>query len=400
MADSAGRELVNLGPHGNLTLGGDVSDGDITLRDGDGQTRIALDGQRHRLRMYDAAGQLAAELGPNGNLALGGEGHDGDVALSDADGQNRINLDAQNHRMLMRDADGNTIVDLGKNGNLTLGGSSMDGDLLCKATDGAQTVHLDGGNGNLTLGGGGHDGDVALLDGGGQNRINFNADDHRMRMRDASGNVVVDLGRNGNLTLGGSSMDGDLICKSTDGVETIHLDGQNGNIRLGGTGHDGDLTLRDSSDNETIHLSGDSGDIILKNADFAEEFDVSHAVAIERGTLMVLGEDGELVPCAAEHDQRVVGVVAGAGAYRPGIVMDRRAGNGHRAPIAMLGKVACQADASRGAIRVGDLLTTSSTPGHAMRVEDGSRAAGTVIGKALSSLESGTGWVNVFVNLQ
>ena len=48
-----------------------------------------------------------------------------------------------------------------------------------------------------------------------------------------------------------------------------------------------------------------------------------------------------------------------------------------------------------GAIEPGDLLTTSSTPGHAMRVDFG--PAGAVIGKALEPLPDGTGTIRVLV---
>ncbi len=39
------------------------------------------------------------------------------------------------------------------------------------------------------------------------------------------------------------------------------------------------------------------------------------------------------------------------------------------ASVALAGTVTCKADASYGAIQVGDLLTTSPTPGHAMRAQ-------------------------------
>jgi hypothetical protein len=55
-------------------------------------------------------------------------------------------------------------------------------------------------------------------------------------------------------------------------------------------------------------------------------------------------------------------------------------------------------DASYGAIQPGDLLVASPTPGHAMRADH--PATGTVIGKALSPLESGTGTVAIMVTLQ
>jgi hypothetical protein len=59
----------------------------------------------------------------------------------------------------------------------------------------------------------------------------------------------------------------------------------------------------------------------------------------------------------------------------------------------------CDAEVG-GAITPGDRLTTSATPGHAMRVGDESRAAGAVIGKAMTELKEGTGLVLVLVNLQ
>jgi hypothetical protein len=49
---------------------------------------------------------------------------------------------------------------------------------------------------------------------------------------------------------------------------------------------------------------------------------------------------------------------------------------------------------------VGDLLTTSATPGHAMKVADPARALGTVLGKALGSLRQGRALVPILVTLQ
>ena len=54
-------------------------------------------------------------------------------------------------------------------------------------------------------------------------------------------------------------------------------------------------------------------------------------------------------------------------------------------------------DASFGAIHAGDLLTTSSHAGYAMKVTDKVAAIGAIIGKALGNLDSGTGTVPVLV---
>jgi hypothetical protein len=143
------------------------------------------------------------------------------------------------------------------------------------------------------------------------------------------------------------------------------------------------------------------GDIVLTGAaDCAEEFDVADAEEAEPGTLMIVGETGELEPCAAAYDPRVVGVVSGAESYRPGLVLDRRTTGKPRRAIALIGKVYCKVDAAFGAIALGDLLTSSSTAGHAMRVSDRAAAFGAVIGKALASYPDGRGLIPVLVTLQ
>ena len=56
-------------------------------------------------------------------------------------------------------------------------------------------------------------------------------------------------------------------------------------------------------------------------------------------------------------------------------------------------------DADIAAIDVGDLLTTSSTRGHAQKVTEPERAVGAIIGKALGALKAGTGKIPVLVLL-
>jgi hypothetical protein len=67
-------------------------------------------------------------------------------------------------------------------------------------------------------------------------------------------------------------------------------------------------------------------------------------------------------------------------------------------PIAMNGTVLCKVDASFGAIRVGDLLQVSPTPGHAMVSPDA--MPGTILGKALEPLEKGKGKIRIAVILR
>lgn len=148
-------------------------------------------------------------------------------------------------------------------------------------------------------------------------------------------------------------------------------------------------------------FSGDvtvSGDILLPNADCAEDFDVAAEVA--PGTVMVIGPDGALRPCDRAEDPAVAGVVSGAGTYRPALTLDRRPRDGHgppRQPIALVGKAFCLVDAAYGAVRAGDLLTTSPSVGHAMRAPSEGARTGTVVGKALAPFVEGTGLVPILV---
>jgi hypothetical protein len=175
---------------------------------------------------------------------------------------------------------------------------------------------------------------------------------------------------------------------------------------MGGRGADGDIFLfpaggdRTNDATASIHLNGDTGDIILRNADCAEDFDLAPSIDVAPGAVVVLDDDGHVRPCSVAYDHRVAGVVSGAGGYRPGLVLDRHASTRPRVPVALMGKVYCRVDASHGGVRVGDLLTTSPTPGHAMKLSDSSRAIGAVIGKALRPLATGVGLVPILVTMQ
>jgi hypothetical protein len=140
-------------------------------------------------------------------------------------------------------------------------------------------------------------------------------------------------------------------------------------------------------------------DMNIANGDCAEEFELTGPEQVDPGTLMSFRTDGTVGPSLGAYDNRVAGVISGAGEYKPGIVLDRRQG-GNRVPIALMGKVYCKVDACYSAIEVGDLLTTSPTAGHAMKATDTLKAFGSVIGKALRSKREGQGMIPVLVALQ
>lgn len=150
-----------------------------------------------------------------------------------------------------------------------------------------------------------------------------------------------------------------------------------------------------------VHVTGiiRSKDVHCPGADVAEQFDVVGDLAAEPGCVVVLAGDDRICVSREAYDRKVAGVVSGAGSYRPALVLDHREDVTRRA-LALSGKVWCKVDAGFGAIAVGDMLTTSPTPGHAMHAADPVRAFGAVIGKALGSLKSGRGLLPILVALQ
>jgi hypothetical protein len=157
-----------------------------------------------------------------------------------------------------------------------------------------------------------------------------------------------------------------------------------------------------TSPNTPMHISC-SSITILGGADLAEPFEISTpGNEVPQGAVLVIDEEipGHLKMSDRPYDTRVAGVVSGANGINPGIQMQQQALLEGGRNVALTGRVYVQADASGGPIKPGDLLTTSSTPGHAMKVSDHVRAQGAILGKAMTGLKEGRGLVLVLVSLQ
>jgi hypothetical protein len=152
-------------------------------------------------------------------------------------------------------------------------------------------------------------------------------------------------------------------------------------------------------------------------ADFSEMFKVSSgALTVEAGDVMTIDPSNPraIVKSAGARSKLVAGIYS----TKPGFVGSHRdwdkvdlasdeigtytlkdmADEFDEVPLAVMGVVPCKVSAENGEINPGDLLVTSSTPGHAMRDDD--PKAGTIVGKALGTLSSGMGVIEVLVTLQ
>lgn len=139
---------------------------------------------------------------------------------------------------------------------------------------------------------------------------------------------------------------------------------------------------------------------ILGGADLAERFPVRGPV--EPGTVLVIdpSEPGRLMVSNAFESRNVAGVVSGANSLNAGIELSDGEDLAGTAPVALSGRVWVKADARERPIRTGDLLVTANLAGHCAALADERIAPGRVLGKAMSSLEHGTGLVLVLVSLR
>jgi hypothetical protein len=171
-----------------------------------------------------------------------------------------------------------------------------------------------------------------------------------------------------------------------------------GNIGVGTSAPQAKLDVVGQTRTHSLQITG--------GADFAENFDLSGSAMTEVAQPgMVVSIDpaapGKLALSSQAYDRRVAGVISGAGGVKPGMMMSQEGTMADgKLPVALSGRVFCWADASQGAIEPGDLLTTSATPGHAMKVADATKAQGAIIGKAMTGLKNGKGLVLTLVTLQ
>jgi hypothetical protein len=169
-------------------------------------------------------------------------------------------------------------------------------------------------------------------------------------------------------------------------------------------GHEIALLMSDESSNGLFRLNDYQGYPVVeigKGLDFAEGFPTKYH-DLEPGTVMAIdeGNPGSLTISRCAYDRKVAGVIAGADGLNSGVRLGVSEEPGSH-PVALAGRVFCKVDGSFGAVKLGDLLTTSPNPGYAMVVSDPSKAQGAIIGKAMGNMPKGSkGNILVLVTLQ
>ncbi len=146
-----------------------------------------------------------------------------------------------------------------------------------------------------------------------------------------------------------------------------------------------------------------NGGIINSGADVAEAFPViGDRRQYEPGDVLILStvDAGKVEKSSAPYSA----LVSGVHATKPGVLLTERnidADNSDLVPMGVVGVIPTKVCTENGPIKIGDLLVTSSIPGHAMKGTDRDRMMGALIGKALENFNGAApGKIRVLVNVK
>ncbi len=409
---SGGRlALNNTNGSSRAILEGENTGGLLTLLTADGNTGAVLYGNEGagsgalslrntngipRFRAFggplDGSLELYSERGILTFAAEGGEGNTGSqLNMYQSNGVRSVQIDAENGvngggYAAVYSGDGGAAVVLNANANggvfslyeedgtatVQMFNVSDSGVVSVRNSVGGETVYLWGEDSDGTA-----DGQIGLKKASGTETITLQAGEgtggSQILMRNAAGAQTVQLDADGS-----GMASGYLALYRSNSVANIILDAADGTVSA-----------------QVVEITGGS--------DFSEKFDIN-ASSLEPGMIVSIDpkNPGQLTLCESAHDKKVAGIVSGAGGVKPGMLMGQAGSVADgKHPVALTGRVFCWVDAdANGAIEPGDMLTTSPTAGHGMKVTDHSRSTGAVVGKAMTPLAKGKGLVLVLVNLQ
>ena len=431
LADSAvTSSKIAVGAVMSSNLANSVSLGDTNLigrldvfRTSVGTPAVSLIGSSSQISTYGSDGSeqirlwgttfgemlLNNSLANNANaVTLSANGSSGGfLALKNTNAQNRAFLSGANSGgvLSLYQDDGTLGGNLSSDGTLSLYNTNtgLRARLSGQSSGGALTLYQADGNTGVFI-----DGDSS-----GYGLINLRSTNGSTRAQmlggPASGSLALynKQGFAGVYLWHSSDNAGVVSCRSSNGNERAYLWGENFN---GG----GELSLKNRNNTTTVQIQGADGNNegrvitqilqVTGGSDLSENFDIkAPGMEPQPGQIVCIDPEnpGRLITSSRANDRTVAGIISGAGGIKTGMLMGQAgtAADGKH-PVALTGRVYCMVDAGQGAIRPGDLLTTSDTPGHGMKVTDHARSQGAIIGKAMTALESGKGLVLVLVSLQ
>jgi hypothetical protein len=131
-------------------------------------------------------------------------------------------------------------------------------------------------------------------------------------------------------------------------------------------------------------------------------YDIAETIKVADGQaadVVIISEDKDItvVKSNKKFDTKVAGVISTDPKIYMGYSPKIKESKEYK-PLALARVVLCKVTAENGAIKKGDILVTSSIPGHAMRADPDEVTTGMILGSALGSLEEGQGKIYILVN--
>ncbi|WEL19810.1 Trimeric autotransporter adhesin [Candidatus Nanohalococcus occultus] len=345
---------------GGVTTNGnlDVNENSITgvddLQDGSGTSTVSFDGSNNvdipngNLRLADG-GKIETSSADNRQILFKQNG-DGVSLETSGSGSGYIRWYDKNagQEIIRGDEGGDVQI---PNGNLNVNGQLSVGSTECNTGQ-----YLDG------------DGTCTSVTGETSGEYVDEAGDTMSGDLDMNSNKILNIG-SGNIDFDPS------------GAGDINLRGneiKNGNIVQADNLIAGSYSTGTSKvDGNDIYVQDDvevGGDFVGAGADVAEK--IQNESRLEPGTVVQISGNMSIDATDGKHDTDVAGVVS----TDPAMIMAKERGG---VPVAMTGTVPVKVTVENGNIMPGDMLTTSSENGKAMKCGDMENCEGSVIGKAM-----------------
>jgi len=211
-------------------------------------------------------------------------------------------------------------------------------------------------------------------------------------VNEAGDTMTGDLNMNSNSLVNVGSNNIDI----GDGQGNIAMNGQrileSGLIQASGIGVTDSLSTAETEvSGNSIYVQGDvsvDGDFVGAGADVAEN--IRNQSRMESGTVVKISGNMSVDKTDEARDTAVAGVVS----RDPAMVMAKERDG---VPIAMTGTVPVKFSNENGGVKPGDMLTSASMEGYAMKCKEIVKCQGSIIGKAMQT-QMDTGEVQMLIS--